>query len=171
MTVSPEQRLFALLVAAVAVAAIALMIIFGGFARAAEMATCKIYANRGSSIALRQLLGLPFIDAAAGKYLYRKAYTYCVLQDEVPEISFTPEEQPLITGMPSPPTRPEPVQGSVPATDTADAPADPPAAPKAKKVTKVTKVTTQSVGGQPQALCTSHGKRTVYSGTHWRCLK
>lgn len=163
MTVSPEQRLFALWVAVVAVAAIGLLIIFGGLAGAAELTYCQIYANRMSAMALQRLIGVPFIDASTGKFLYRKAYTNCLLADSEPPIVLSEEQQPLITGMPSPPTRPEPVQGSVPATDPADAPAAP-VAPKAKAV-KV------SQGGQPQALCTSHGMRTVYTGLHWRCLK
>jgi hypothetical protein len=124
------------------------------------MTTCKIYANRGSAFALRQLLGLPFIDDAAGKFLFRKAYSYCVLQDEVPELTFTHEEQPIVDGLPppAPPVRP----GSVPATDPADAPVDAPAAPKAKAT---------KTASTDQALCVRHHMRTVYTGRHWNCRK
>jgi len=145
--------------------ALALLALLPLTAHAAEMNSCKVYANRGSAIALRQLLGLPFIDPTAGKFLYRKAYTFCLLQDEMPEISFTPEEQVAVGGMPTPPTRPEPLPGSVPATDAADAPADVPVAPIAPKA-KATKS-----AGADQALCTRQGKRTVYTGRHWRCKK
>ena len=143
MTVSPEQRLFALWVAVVAVAAIGLAIIFSAFADAAELTYCKIYANRMSAMALQRLIGVPFIDASTGKFLYRKAYSSCLLADEEPPIVLSEEQQPLIDGMPSPPTRPEPVQGSVPATDPADAPVAVPIAPapKAKAKVKVTATT------------------------------
>jgi hypothetical protein len=140
--------------------ALALVALLPLTAHAAEMSYCKIYANRGSAFALRQLLGLPFIDDAAGKFLFRKAYSYCVLQDEMPELTFTHEEQPIVDGLPPPvpPVRP----GSVPATDPADDPVDAPAAPKAK---------TTKTASADQPLCVRHGKRTVYSGRHWNCRK
>lgn len=118
---------------------------------AAEMSTCKVYANRGSAFALKQLLGLPFVDDAAGKFLFRKAYSYCLLQDEVPEINFTQEEQPIVDGLPTPTPKP----GSVPATDPADA------IPKARVVVSTT----------DQPLCVRHHMRTIYSGKHWNCRK
>jgi hypothetical protein len=84
-------------------------------ARAADSHDCTVYANRGSAAALKQLLGFPFIDVAAGRFLYRKAYTFCLNQDELPELVFTPEEQPIVDGLPAPKPRPEPPAGSVPA--------------------------------------------------------
>jgi hypothetical protein len=140
--------------------ALALLALLPLTAHAAEMAPCKVYANRGSAFALRQLLGLPFIDDAAGKFLFRKAYSYCVLQDEMPTLTFSHEEQPIVDGLPppSPPVRP----GSVPATDPADAPVDAPAAPKAKAT---------KTASADQALCTRHHLRTVYHGLHWNCRK
>ena len=84
MTVSPEQRLFALWVAVVTVAAIGLVVIFGGFAGAAELNYCKIYANRMSAMALQRLVGVPFVDVSTGRFLYRKAYSSCILAEEEP---------------------------------------------------------------------------------------
>jgi len=63
--------------------ALALLALLPLTAHAAEMNSCKVYANRGSAIALRQLLGLPFIDPTAGKFLYRKAYTGTTLRDHL----------------------------------------------------------------------------------------
>jgi hypothetical protein len=133
----------------------------------ADMPGCHVYANRGSAAALRALLDFPFIDPSAGRFLYRKAYSFCVLQDEVPEMRFTVEEQPIIDMIPmlKPPPRPDPVPGSVPATDATDAPADAPVAPVAPKA-KATKS-----AGADQALCLSHNMRTIYTGLHWRCRK
>lgn len=124
-------------------------------ARAADLSDCHAYANRGSAAALQQLLRFPFIDVAAGRFLYRKAYSFCLLQDEVPQLVFTPEEQPIVDGevTPLPPMKPE---GVVPATD----PADPVPAPAE---------VTPALTGKP--LCVKYGKRTVYHGKHWRCQK
>jgi hypothetical protein len=139
--------------------ALALLALLPLTAHAAEMTTCKVYANRGSAFALRQLLGLPFVDDAAGKFLFRKAYSYCVLQDEMPTLNFTAEEQPIVDGLPPPPPPVRP--GSVPATDPADAPVAP-VAPKAK-------ATRTASADQP--LCVRHNMRTVYHGLHWNCRK
>ena len=56
MTVHSNKALFALWVVAVITAVIALMILFGGFAGAAEMSYCKTYANRMSAMALQRLV-------------------------------------------------------------------------------------------------------------------
>jgi len=143
--------------------ALALLALLPLTAHAAEISTCKVYANRGSAFALRQLLGLPFVDDAAGKFLFRKAYSYCVLQDEMPTLNFTAEEQPIVDGLPppAPPARP----GSVPATDPADTPVDAPVTPKAKRVTAT------KTASADQPLCTSHHMRTVYHGRSWNCRK
>lgn len=124
-------------------------------ARAADLADCHAYANRGSAAALRQLLGFPFIDVAAGRFLYRKAYSFCLLQDEVPAFTFTPEEQPIVDGqvVTFPPMKPA---GVVPAEDSKPVPADQPAA-------------TPALTGQP--LCVKHGMKTAYKGKRWRCVK
>jgi hypothetical protein len=90
-------------------------------AHSADVTDCNAYANRGSAAALQQLLRFPFVDVAAGRFLYRKAFTFCVNSDEMPPLVFTPEEQPIVDGMPTPPTRPELVPGSVPATDKVEA--------------------------------------------------
>jgi hypothetical protein len=91
--------------------------------RAADMGDCKTYAARGSAAALKALLSFPFIDVASGKFLYRKAYTFCVNADEMPVMVFTPEEQPIVDGRvtPFPPMKPE---GSVPATEAKLVPVD-----------------------------------------------
>lgn len=118
----------------------------------AEMSDCHTYANRGSAAALQQLLEFPWIDVSAGRFLYRKAYTFCLNADEIPPLVFTPQEQPIVDGLlPEPKPRPEPPPASVPAIDPAEEakPAEPPG----------------------KALCIKHGKRTVYRGKHWRCVK
>ena len=67
------------------------------------------------------------MDVSTGRFLYRKAYSSCLLVDDEPPMILSEEQQPLIDGMPSPPMRPEPVPGSVPATDKVEAkPAPPP---------------------------------------------
>lgn len=124
-------------------------------ARAADMTDCHAYANRGSAAALRQLLGMPFIDTSAGRFLYRRAYTYCLNSDEVPALVFTPEEQPIVDdAIPLPREKPP---GSVPTTDPAES----------NLGAKVTPKVTPAKG---EALCIKHGRRTVYSGLHWRCV-
>jgi len=140
--------------------ALALLALLPLTAHAADLSYCKTYANRMSAMALQRLVGVPFIDVSTGRFLYRKAYSSCLLVDDEPPMILSETQQPLIDGMPSPPTRPEPPPGSVPATDATDAPADVPVAPVAPKA-KATK--------PDQPLCTRHGKRTVYKGTHWRC--
>jgi len=91
-------------------------------AHGAEMTPCHSYANRASAEALRRLLGMAFVDIAVGRFMYRKSYTFCLLQDEVPEMTFTAEEQPIVDGaIPTPAQRPEPLPGSVPATDQVEA--------------------------------------------------
>jgi hypothetical protein len=150
--------------------ALALLALLPLTAHAADMSDCHAYANRGSAAALRALLNFPFIDPAAGKFLYRKAYSYCLLQDDLPEMQFTPEEQPIIDMVPmlKPPTRPEPAPGSVPATDAADAPAEVPVAPRVKKARAASATV---AWGSPQPTCIKVGMRTVYAGRHWRCQK
>jgi hypothetical protein len=126
-------------------------------ARAADLDDCKSYANRGSALALRQLLGFPFIDVAAGRFLYRKAYSFCLLQDEVPAFTFTPEEQPIVDGQVvvfppmKPASDPPEVSGKVSTNLERSVPAVP------------------ALTGQP--LCVKYGKRTVYKGKRWRCVK
>jgi hypothetical protein len=144
--------------------AIALLALLPLTAHAAEMNSCHIYANRGSALALRQLLGFPFIDVAAGRFLYRKAYSFCLLQDETPTFTFTPEEQPIVDGqvVVFPPMKPDGVVPATDATDATDAPADVPVAPKAKA---------SKTASTDQALCTRNGLRTVYTGHRWRCRK
>lgn len=61
--------LFAILMAFVALA----LIITLTPARPAEMSYCKVYAARSSAEALRRLIGIPFIDTSAGRFLWRKA--------------------------------------------------------------------------------------------------
>jgi hypothetical protein len=148
--------------------ALALLALLPLTANAADMTDCHAYANRGSGAALRALLNFPFIDPAAGRFLYRKAYSYCLLQDELPEMQFTPEEQPIIDMVPmlKPQPRPEPVPGSVPAT----APAEP-VAPAAPKVKKAKAASATVAWGSPQPTCNKVHLRTVYTGRHWRCLK
>ena len=124
----------------------------------AEMSFCRVYATRVSALALRQLIGIPNVDAATGKFLWRKSYSACVNADEQPPIPLSAEEQIVVGGMPSPPVRP----GSVPATDPADTPVDAPAAPKAKAT---------KTASADQPLCTRHGMRTVYHGRSWNCRK
>lgn len=162
MTLPSEKARFALWVATVVAVTVALLLLFGGFANAADMGYCKVYANRMSAMALQRLVGVPFIDVSTGRFLYRKMYSACLNSDEMPEIILSEEQQPLIDGMPTPPMRPEPVPGSVPATDATDIPAAIPVAPKAKA--KVTKASTD------QPLCTRHGKKTLYNGRKWRCI-
>ena len=136
--------------------ALALLTLLPFAAHAADM---SIHANRMSAMALQRLIGVPFVDVARAIPIGK----HCgLLADEEPPMVLSEEQQPLVTGMPTPPTRPEPVQGSVPATDPADAPVDAPVAPK----TKATKS-----AGADQPLCTSHGMQTIYTGKHWRCRK
>ena len=131
------------------------------FARAADMTDCHAYANRGSAAALRQLLDLPFIDASAGRFLYRRAYTYCLNSDEVPSMTFTVEEQPIVDGaIPIPREKPP---GLVPATDPSAITEKAPSNLRPKVNPKVTPA-------KGEALCISHGRRTVYNGLHWRCV-
>ena len=113
-------------------------------AHAADMSDCHAYANRGSAAALQALLAYPFIDVSAGRFLYRKAYTFCLNADEIPPLVFTPQEQPIVDGL----LEPKPPPASVPATDE-----------------------TKPVEPQGKALCIKHGKRTIYRGKHWRCVK
>lgn len=84
-------------------------------AHPAEMNTCKVYATRSSAEALRRLVGIPFIDVAAGRFLYRKAYTYCLNADEAPPIVVSETVAPLLEPgsvgatadpTPSPPSKP-----------------------------------------------------------------
>jgi hypothetical protein len=127
------------------VRALALLALLPLAAHAAEMNGCHAYATQTSAAALRQLLGVPWIDVAAGRFLYRKAYTYCLNSDEVPPLVFSPEQQTIVDGLPAPAPRPEP----------------PPAVDPAPAVPALT--------GQP--LCVKYGKRTVYKGKSWRCAK
>jgi hypothetical protein len=129
-------------------------------AHAADISYCRTFASRMSAQALHQLIGIPFVNVATGRFLYRQSYTFCVNADEEPPIVFSEEQQPIVDGLPppSPPVRP----GSVPATDPADAPAEAPAAPKAKAT---------KTAGADQALCVRHHMRTVYHGLHWNCRK
>jgi len=77
-------------------------------AHAAETADCQTYATRTSSMALRALLIVPWVDVATGRWLYNKAYFYCLNSDEVPPLVFTPEEQPIVDdALPAPVPRPE----------------------------------------------------------------
>lgn len=140
-----------------------------GIAKAADMKDCHAYANRGSAAALRQLLGMPFIDPSAGRFLYRKAYTYCLNTDEVPSLTFTPEEQPIIDMIPmlKPIPRPEPPAGSVPATgEDEQVGGNPPPVPSKPK-----KVSDPGPAGGDQPLCASHRMKTIYTNKHWRCRK
>jgi hypothetical protein len=128
---------------------------------AADMADCRAYANRGSAAALRQLLGMPFIDVSAGRFLYRRAYTYCLNSDEVPPMTFTAEEQPIIDdAIPLPKAKPP---GSVPAIDPQEEQAggNLPLAPSKVRV---------KAAAKGEALCIRHGKKTVYHGRSWRCV-
>jgi hypothetical protein len=112
------------------------------------------------------MLGMPFVDATVGRVLYRKAYTFCLNADELPPMTFTPEEQPIIDDViPTPREKPP---GSVPATD---APSEDeqvrgnlPLAPS-----KPRKIADPGPAGQP--LCVRHKMRTVYKGKSWRCRK
>jgi len=100
------------------VRALALLAMLPLAAHAADMSDCHAYANRGSAAALRQLILFPFLaDPSVGRFLYRKAYSYCLNADEVPVLAFTAEEQPIVDGLPAPTPRPEPPPASVPATD------------------------------------------------------
>jgi hypothetical protein len=87
---------------------------------AADMGYCKVYAARSSAEVLRRLIGIPFIDETAGRFLFRKGYTYCLNSDEDPPIIMTPTEAPLL----------DPAPGSIPATD------DPTPPPEPKPVTR-----------------------------------
>jgi hypothetical protein len=120
-------------------------------ARAADLDDCKAYANRGSALALRQLLGFPFVDVAAGRFLYRKAYSFCLLQDETPAFTFTPEEQPIVDGqvVMFPPMKPVEV------------------APVG--LVETTKPPAPALTGEP--LCVKHGMRTAWKGKRWRCVR
>jgi hypothetical protein len=129
------------------VCALVLLVMLPLAAHAADMDGCSSYATQTSAAALRRLLGVPWVDVAAGRFLYRKAYTYCLNADEVPPLVFSPEQQPIVDGLPTPAPRPEPPPAAAPAA----APAA--TAPK----------------GQPQPLCVRYGKRTVYNGKQWRC--
>jgi hypothetical protein len=147
--------IFGAWLAAVMLLIVGIMGIASRPAHSADMNDCKVYATRGSAAALKALLAFPFIDVAAGKFLFRKAYSFCINSDELPEMTFTAEEQPIVDGRitPLPPMKPE---GVVPATDPADpVPVVEPAEPKPRG----------------KALCIKHGKRTVYKGRHWRCVK
>jgi hypothetical protein len=96
-------------------------------------------------------------------YAWTRAYTYCLNQDNDPIRPETAEGAVQIVVPNATPIvvpRPERV-GDVPATDPKDEALKIVHAPPKPKAT----------GGQAQALCTSHGKRTVYSGLHWRCVK
>jgi hypothetical protein len=132
-------------------------------AHAAEVSYCNVYATRVSALALRQLIGIPDVDASTGRFLWRKSYTACVNADEKPPIPLSAEEQPIVDGrvVVFPPMKPA---GAVPATDTIDAPADVPVAPVAPKAATKTAST-------DQPLCAKHGLRTVYSGKRWNCRK
>jgi hypothetical protein len=142
------------------------VVVFASPASAADMKDCTVYANRGSAAALKALLGMPFIDVSAGRFLYRRAYTFCLNSDEVPLMTFTPEEQPIIDdAIPTPREKPP---GSVPATD---APCEdeqtcgnlPPVPTKPKKVA--------GSGPGDQPLCVRHKMKTIYTGKSWRCRK
>jgi hypothetical protein len=156
-----QTRAIALALALTAVLLPVVLVI--DLAKAADMRDCRTYANRGSALALRQLLGFPFVDVAAGKFLYRKAYSFCLNADELPPMTFTPEEQPIIDdAIPTPREKPP---GSVPATD---APSEDeqvrgnlPLAPSKKIV----------AGPAGQPLCIRHKMKTVYKGKSWRCRK
>lgn len=97
--------------------ALALLVMLPLASQAADMTDCKVYATRTSAMALKALLGIPFIDVSTGRFLFRKAYTFCVNADEVPALVFTEEEQPIVDGLPAPKLRPEPPPASVPAVD------------------------------------------------------
>jgi hypothetical protein len=135
--------------------------------QAADMKDCKTFANRGSAAALRQLIDFPFIDVAVGRFLYRKAYSFCLNADELPSMVFTPEEQPIVDdAIPTPIPREKP-PGSVPAVDPSEdeqVRGNLPLAPSKSK-----KVADPGSGDQP--LCVRHKMKTVYQGKHWRCRK
>jgi hypothetical protein len=141
---------------------LALVVLLPLTAHAADSSYCRVYANRMSAMTLQRLVGVPFVNVATGRFLYRQAWTSCLNSDEEPEIVLSETQQPLIDGMPTPPMRPE---GSVPATDPADAPAEVPVAPVAPKA-KATKTASTD-----QPLCVRHHMRTVYHGLHWNCRK
>jgi hypothetical protein len=130
-------------------------------AHAADVTDCRTYANRGSAAALKALLDMPFVDVGVGRFLYRKAWSYCVNADEVPPMTFTAEEQPIVDdAIPLPKAKPP---GSVPAVDPQDEPigGNLPLAPSKVRV---------KAAAKGEALCIRHGKKTVYHGRSWRCV-
>jgi hypothetical protein len=144
--------------------AIALLALIPLAAHSAEVSYCNVYATRVSALALRQLIGIPDVDASTGRFLWRKSYTACVNADEKPPIPLSTEEQPIVDGrvVVFPPMKPDGVVPATDATDATDAPADVPVAPKAKA---------SKTASTDQALCTRNGLRTVYTGHRWRCRK
>jgi hypothetical protein len=59
--------------------------------------------------------------------------------------------------------------GSVPATEKPASPVSTPPPPTARPAPAAGAIKAST--GQPQPLCTSHGMRTVYNGSSWRCVK
>lgn len=139
----------------------AIMVVSGAVS-AAEMNACHAYANRTSALALRALLNVPSVDASVGVFIYRKAYSYCLNADEVPQLVFTPEEAPIVAGVIPPGTLPatglEESRGRLPLTRSVS-PTSPTASPKVVSA------------DTDQPLCIKHNMKTVYRGKSWRCRK
>lgn len=110
-------------------------------ARPAEMGYCKVYAARSSAEVLRRLIGIPFVDEAAGRFMWRKAYSSCLNADEEPPIIVTPTQAPLL----------EPEPGSLPATDDPTPPPEP--KPVARPAIQVGKSGFANGSGQWVAWC------------------
>ena len=97
-------------------------------------------------------------------WAWQRAYSSCLMSDDDPLVPETAQGALQVIApdlTPVPASRPIP-PGDAPATDPKDdLKVDFAPPPPKSKVT----------GGQPQPLCTSHNKRTIYSGLHWRCVK
>jgi hypothetical protein len=140
---------------------IALLFMVPVSAVAADMNVCKPYARIATDAVIREV--------------WTRAYTHCLNMEEdnpVPPDNWDSLLRVIEPKSPLPPTRPvksdEPPPGSVPATGPDEAPVVAPPSPASHPRHPV-KVKVAS--GQPQPLCTSHGKRTVYNGLHWRCVR
>jgi len=146
-------------------------------AHAADDQQCKLYSREMTRASVRSTpaADLPALTVDRLQFRLTQWWTLCLNRDEPPEIKDLPSDGKWVADIWSEIQRSLPKAqqvGSAPATEPVKPP--PQLIPVVKPAIKPVAVTQKAVvkSGDPQPLCTSAHKKTVYlaNGHSWRCV-
>ena len=142
-------------------------------AYAADRAYCTLYAREMLHAYVRSLPADDLPNLTVDTLAYRLTqFTSSCLSLDNPPVTNLPSDGKWIADLYSEvqPSLRHPA-GSVPATEKPASPLSTPPPPTLRPAYHPAAAAIKAGTGQPQPLCTSHGMRTVYSGSSWRCVK